>query len=413
MTLTKTGDNMTAIHTPKGFRIAGTHCGLKPEGKKDMALLVSDHPCVAAGVFTTNNVKAAPVIYDMDLLTQPGVTIRAVIANTGSANACTGDQGLANTHTSVAQVADLIGCAPENVLALSTGVIGLQLDMNAMNRGIITLADQINANTPSSNDWPDAAAAIMTTDTRPKLTSVQGDGYTITGIAKGSGMIAPNMATMLAIIATDAAIPAGMLNHALRQAAEQSFNRIVVDGDMSTNDTVLVLANGAAGGRMLTGSADEAAFTAALTELCIELAQAIVRDGEGATKFVTVQVSGAEHELSARQVAHAITTSALVKTAFYGADPNWGRILAAAGYSGVDVDPLKMSLWLLDADSRPAIQLVEGGTPRDYDEPAAIALMQTSDWGFQLDLGLGPAAFEVWTCDLSHEYVTINGHYRT
>jgi glutamate N-acetyltransferase/amino-acid N-acetyltransferase len=401
------------LHIPNRFHIAGTHCGLKPDDKKDIALLVSDQPCVAAGVFTTNKVKAAPVVYDMDLLAQPDAAIRAVIANTGSANACTRDQGLAHTRQAAAQVAALTGCAPENVLALSTGVIGLQLDMEAMDRGITALADQISRQSDPVAGWHDAAAAIMTTDTRPKLASVQGDGYTITGITKGAGMIAPNLATMLAIIATDAAIPRAMLHHALRQAVKQSFNRIVVDGDMSTNDTVLLLANGAAGGRMLTGSADEAGFTAALSDLCVELAQAIVRDGEGATKFVTLQVSGAADEASARQVAQAIATSALVKTAFYGADPNWGRILAAAGYSGVDVDPAQMALWLLDAENQPAIQLVAGGTPLDYDEPAAIALMETPEWGFRLDLGLGTAAVEIWTCDLSHEYVTINGHYRT
>jgi glutamate N-acetyltransferase/amino-acid N-acetyltransferase len=401
------------LFTPNGFRIAGTHCGLKPPGKKDIALLVSDRPCVAAGVFTTNQVKAAPVLYDMDLLARPDAHIHTVIANTGSANACTGDQGLANTQQTAAQVAELVGCAPENVLALSTGVIGLPLDMDALGRGITALVEYVGQDTVPAAGWQDAATAIMTTDTRPKLASVQGDGYTITGIAKGAGMIAPHMATMLAIIATDAAIPRAMLNRALGQAVQQSFNRIVVDGDMSTNDTVLLLANGAAGVRTLTGSADQTAFTAALTDLCIGLAQAIVRDGEGATKFVTVQVSGAADESSARQVAQAIATSALVKTAFYGADPNWGRILAAAGYSGVDVDPGRMALWLLDAENHPAIQLVEGGTPLDYDEPAAMAMMETSEWGFRLDLGLGATAVEVWTCDLSHEYVTINSHYRT
>ncbi|MBN1565301.1 MAG: bifunctional glutamate N-acetyltransferase/amino-acid acetyltransferase ArgJ [Anaerolineae bacterium] len=401
------------LHTPNGFRIAGTHCGLKPDERKDIALLVSDHPCVTAGVFTTNKMKAAPVLYDMDILAQPDAAIRAVLANTGSANACTGDPGLVNARQSAKHVADRIGCTPDNVLTLSTGVIGLPLNMDAMKRGIITLADQLSQQTDPAAGWQEAATAIMTTDTRPKIASVQGKGYTITGITKGAGMIAPNMATMLAIIATDAAIPHSALTHALRQATAQSFNRIVVDGDMSTNDTVLLLANGAAGGRTLTGSAEVAAFTAALTEVCVALAQAIVRDGEGATKFVTLQVAGATDTASARQIAQAIATSALVKTAFYGADPNWGRILAAAGYSGVDVDPARVALWLLDAQNQPAIHLVESGTPLDYDEPAAIALMQTDEWGFRLDLGLGPAEVEVWTCDLSHEYVTINGHYRT
>lgn len=395
-------------HYPAGFRLAGTHCGLKPDGKPDIALLVSDRPCAAAGVFTTNQVKAAPVIYDQAILAQPDASVRAVIANTGSANAGTGAPGLAHTRQVAAQVAAQVGGEPDQVLALSTGVIGLPLPMDAMARGIAALVPALRA-----DGWPDAAAAILTTDTRPKCASAQRDDYTITGIAKGAGMIAPNMATMLAIIATDAAIPPAMLHHALRQANAQSFNRIVVDGDMSTNDTALLLANGAAGGRTLTGSADQSAFTTALTGVCVELAQAIVRDGEGATKFVTLQVTGATDEASARTVAQAIATSPLVKTAFYGADPNWGRILAAAGYAGVPLEAPKLALWLLDAAGDPALHLVADGMPLDYDEPAAIALMSTAEWGFRLDLGLGRAAVEVWTCDLSHDYVTINGHYRT
>jgi glutamate N-acetyltransferase/amino-acid N-acetyltransferase len=392
------------VHRPKGFRVAGTHCGLKPGDKKDIALLISDRPCHAAGVFTTNCVKAAPVLYNQAILRPPGAQVRAVVANTGSANACTGDEGLANTRRTAALVADQVNCDPGEVLALSTGVIGLPLNMEAMQRGIQMLAGQLCA-----DGWEDAATAIMTTDTRPKLASVQlPAGYAITGIAKGAGMIAPNMATMLCVIATDADIPREMLARALRQAVEVSFNRIVVDGDMSTNDTVLLLANGASG-----VAVDEAGFVAALTDLCVTLAQAIVRNGEGATKFVTLSVTGAPDSQSARTVAHTIATSALVKTAFYGADPNWGRILAAAGYSGVSLDPARLALWLLDAEGQSAIHLGADGCPTDYDEPAATALMQTPEWGARLDLGLGEASAQVWTCDLSHEYVTINGHYRT
>jgi glutamate N-acetyltransferase/amino-acid N-acetyltransferase len=393
------------IHSVKGFRIAGTHCGLKPNGKPDIALLVSDRPCRAAGVFTTNKVKAAPVLYDQAILANPDAEIRAVLTNTGSANACTGAQGLDNARHTAAQVAGLIGCALDEVLTLSTGVIGLHLPMDKMIQGIQALAGMV-----APDCWQDAATAIMTTDTRPKCASVQTDaGYTITGIAKGAGMIAPNMATMLSVIATDADVPRDMLDRALSAAVGHSFNRIVVDGDMSTNDTVLLLANGASN----VAAKDEAAFTAALAEVCIQLAQAIVRDGEGATKFVTLHVTGAADEATANTVARSIATSALVKTAFYGADPNWGRILAAAGYSGVDLDPDRLALWLLDQSDTPAIQLVEGGRPLDYDEPAAIALMQTPDWGVRLDLGQGDATTWLWTCDLSHDYVTINGHYRT
>ncbi|NLE49908.1 MAG: bifunctional glutamate N-acetyltransferase/amino-acid acetyltransferase ArgJ [Chloroflexi bacterium] len=390
---------------PEGFRAAGVACGLKHDGRLDLALIASDRPCAAAGLFTTNRVKAAPVLYDQAILAAPDASIRAVIANTGSANACTGEDGLARTHHTVERAAQALGCAPHEVLALSTGVIGLPLELAPVERGIDDLRAQL-----SPDGWPAAAEAIMTTDTRPKLAGlVHPDGYTIAGIAKGAGMIAPNMATMLAVIATDAAIDRALLQQALHRATDASFNRIIVDGDMSTNDSVIALANGASGVRVT----DEDALVEALRAVCVPLAQAIVRDGEGATKFVTVHVTGAPDEASARQVAQAIGTSALVKTAFYGADPNWGRIVCAAGYSGVEIQPDRMVLWLLDADQAPAIQLVDRGVPTDYDEPAAIALMQEPEWGIRLDLGLGEAYSWIWTCDLSHDYVSINGHYRT
>jgi glutamate N-acetyltransferase/amino-acid N-acetyltransferase len=385
-----------------GFRAAGLHCGLKKDDRKDIALIVSDQPCLAAGLFTTNRVKAAPVLYDQAILAQPNPQIRAVLVNTGSANACTGEPGLANTHTSVAQVGQALGCQPDQVLALSTGVIGLPLPMDKMTQGIDQLVPILRA-----DGWDEASHAIMTTDTRPKLATYQHpDGYSLVGIAKGAGMIAPNMATMLSVIATDAVVSPDVLNHALRCAADLSFNRIIVDGDMSTNDSVIVLANGASG---ITADADS--FTQALTAVCVQLAQGIVRDGEGATKFVTLHVTGAPDEDSARQIARQIGVSPLVKTAFYGGDPNWGRILCAAGYSGIDIDPNKAALWL--SDSTRSIQLVQGGQPLNYDEPAAIQLMQGAEWDIRLDLGMGEASTYVWTCDISHEYVSINGHYRT
>jgi len=392
------------VYAPQGFRIAGTACGLKKNGNKDIALLVSDRPCQAAGVFTTNRVKAAPVLYDQAILARPGAQVRAVIANTGSANACTGEAGLENTRRTAAQVAGLFGCPPDEVLALSTGVIGLPLAMDKVTQGVQALVGLLG-----TDHWAVASESIMTTDTRPKIASVRlASGVTITGIAKGAGMIAPNMATMLSIIATDVGVSRGVLTRALASAAGLSFNRIVVDGDMSTNDTLLVLANGASGVTL-----DEVEFAEALTGVCTQLAQAIVRDGEGATKVVTVEVTGAASAASARTIARQIATSALVKTAFYGADPNWGRILCAAGYSGIDLDPARLALWLTDTHGKPMLQLVEGGSPLDYDEPAAISLMQTPEWGVRLDLGAGTAHALVWTCDLSHEYVTINGHYRT
>ncbi|NDJ75907.1 MAG: bifunctional glutamate N-acetyltransferase/amino-acid acetyltransferase ArgJ, partial [Chloroflexi bacterium] len=368
-----------AVYTVKGFQLAGVHCGLKPEGAKDIALLISDQPCTAAGVFTTNQVKAAPVLVDQAVLAAENAQVRAVIANTGSANACTGELGMANARQTAQTVAERVGCTPDEVLVLSTGVIGMQLPMERITSGIGALAPQV-----SPDGWADAAHAIMTTDTRPKLASVQTPaGYTITGMAKGSGMIAPNMATMLAVIATDAAVPRNVLDRALRHAVDASFNHVVVDGDMSTNDTVLALANGASG--VTVG--DETVFTGGLIDVCTQLAQAIVRDGEGATKFVTLYVTGAPDEATAKTVADHIATSALVKTAFYGADPNWGRILCAAGYAGVPLDPARLGLWLLDGKGTPAIQLVDGGTPLDYDEPAAIRLMEGAEWGVRLDLG--------------------------
>ena len=395
---------MTNYHV-QGFRTAGIHCGLKRDDRKDMALVLSDTSCHVAGVFTTNRVKAAPVLYDQALLARPDVTVRAVVVNTGSANACTGDPGLAAARQTAETAAAALGCAVDEVLVLSTGVIGLPLPMDRIDEGIRLLVEDLD-----SGSWDDAAAAIMTTDTRPKLASAElPGGAHIVGIAKGAGMIAPNMATMLSVIVTDAAVPNAILDRALKTAVQTSFNRIVVDGDMSTNDTLLVLANGAAG----VAIDDEVVFIQALSDVCVQLAQAIVRDGEGATKFVTLEVTGASDAATARTVARQIATSALVKTAFYGADPNWGRIVCAAGYSGVDLDQSRLSLWLVDAAGSVVMQLVAAGQPTAYDEPAAIALMQGPEWGIRLDLGMGNTSTQVWTCDLSHDYVTINGHYRT
>ncbi len=379
----------------KGFRWAGVSCGLKKDGALDLALIVSDVPCAVAGVFTTNRVKAAPVLWDRDIV-QAGRPVRAVIANAGNANACTGAQGLADARAMAERVAQAIDCAPEEVLVLSTGVIGVPLPMDIVLPGIDAAARALHA-----NGWDDAAHAIMTTDTRPKIASRQVDGGTIAGIAKGAGMIAPNMATMLSVVVTDAGAPHPQ--DVLNRAVGGSFNRIVVDGDMSTNDSVLLLANGASG--------VDAPIDNSLAAVCVELATGIVRDGEGATKLVTVAVEGAAGESDARAVAQAIATSPLCKTAFYGADPNWGRFVCAAGYAGVDLDPDQLKLWL-EKDGA-SLLLFEDGLPAHYDEAAAQALMQSAEWTVRLDLGMGAASSWVWTCDLSHEYVTINGHYRT
>ncbi len=400
---------LAALAQVRGFSAAGVHCGLKAGDALDLALVASDRPCAAAGVFTANRVKAAPVRYDQAALARNASDVRAVVVNAGCANACTGAQGQVNAVRTAQAAARALGVAPEGVLVLSTGVIGVQLDMQTMEAGIPAAAAHLSA-----AGWPDAARAIMTTDTRPKASCRAVDGYRVGGVAKGAGMIAPNLATMLCVLVADVALPAVDLQRALAAAVEVSFNHIVVDGDMSTNDTVLLLANGASG-VVLEGDAPYA-FQAALTEVCVELAQDLVRDAEGATRFVTLRVTGAPDASAARQVAHAIATSPLVKTAIYGGDPNWGRVLAAAGRSGVPVEAERLSLRLAsysDTQAIPALQLVENGAPVDYDEALAVALMRAPEIEFSLDLGMGKAEATVWTCDLSHDYVTINGHYRT
>ena len=391
---------------PTGFQAAGLHSGIKPDAALDLALIYSQFPCSAVGIFTTNQVQAAPVIYDREILAR-SADVQAVVINSGNANACTGKAGLDNTRQMAVQAAEACRLPPDSALVLSTGVIGVPLLMDKLLPGIRAAARAL-----SPQGWTAAAQAIMTTDTRPKMAArTARAGYTIAGIAKGSGMIAPNMATMLAVIATDAVVPAAHLQDLLHSAARLSFNRIVVDGDMSTNDTVLLLANGAA--RIQIGDEQRDEFETLLQEVCTELAQAIVRDGEGATKFVQLRVTGAVDPVSAAQVGRAIATSPLCKTAFYGADPNWGRILCAAGYAGVPLDAGQISLWIEKLDGSPAIQLVAQGEPVPFDEQQAAALMQLPEWQVRLDLGSGAHEAVLWTCDLSEAYIHINGHYRT
>ncbi len=403
----------TIIAPVRGFTVAGVPAGIRKSGRRDMALIASAVPCAAAGVFTTNQVKAAPVLLDQTHLAANPAGMRAIVVNSGVANACTGAQGLADAAASAALVAAALGCRAEDVFVLSTGVIGVPLPMERIAAGISALAGNL-----APDGWAAAADAILTTDTVPKTASVRvqtpdGD-YTIAAIAKGAGMIAPNMATMLAVIATDAALSPAALQAALSAASRLSFNRIVVDGDMSTNDTVLALANGASGVTVTDGDG-LAAFQAALTAVCTELAKDIVMDGEGATRFITLHVSGAPDEEAARQVAMAIATSPLVKTAFYGGDANWGRILAAAGRAGVLLDAGRLALWIApgESDCADGLQLVADGSPTAYSEDAAAAIMAAPEVSARLDLGLGAASCTVWTCDLSHDYVSINGHYRT
>lgn len=403
-----------SIDSVAGFHVAGVHAGLKKAGALDFSLVVSDVDCVAAGVFTRNKVKAAPVLLDMERLAANPQSIRAVATNTVSANACTGSVGLENARATSDMVAAALDIEAEQVLVMSTGVIGTHLPMDKIARGV----ELSSANLGS--DWRAAAAAIMTTDTRPKLGSVRVEsgsgGYTLAGMVKGAGMIAPNMATMLSVIVTDAALSASVAKQALRSATQESFNRIVVDGDTSTNDTVLLLANGASG---LSATADQelAAFQDALKALCRYLAQEVVRDGEGVTKFVTLDVINADSEASAERIGQTIGASLLTKSAFYGSDANWGRIVAAAGRAGAPFDPDSASLRVAagesPADEFPGLEIFSGGMPTDYQEAAAAAIMAEPSITFTLDCGLGAGCATIWTCDISHDYISINGDYRS
>ncbi len=408
-------DVQAAIASVKGFKVSGVHAGLKADGALDMALIYSETPCMAAGVFTTNLMKAAPVLVDQETLAKNSTHIRAVIVNTKCANACTGQQGIDNARQMQRWTAERLGISEDEVLVMSTGVIGTQLPMEKIQRGIGLAVDALGA-----ENWEAAARGIMTTDTRPKLASYRApQGYSIAGIAKGAGMIAPNMATMLGLIVTDATAnypePAAHIRNPdlgdmLHSGAEYSFNRIAVDGDTSTNDTVLMLANGASG---ISARYNE--LSDQLDPVCAHLAKAVVRDGEGATKFITIHISHAFDYDDARSIANTIATSPLVKTAFYGGDANWGRIVAAAGRSSAKLDPNKLKLWISRGEQLAReLLLFENGMPTAYDENEASAIMREPSIVVELDCGSGePNGYTVWTCDLSHDYVSINGHYRS
>ncbi|MBA3870933.1 MAG: bifunctional glutamate N-acetyltransferase/amino-acid acetyltransferase ArgJ [Anaerolineae bacterium] len=398
-----------------GFRVAGVHSGLKKNDALDMTLIFSEAPCVAAGVFTTNYMKAAPVLFDMEQLQGNKDHIRAVTINTKCANACTGDVGLANAREMARLTAEKIGCAVDEVLVMSTGVIGSQLPMDKITHGIELASASLG------NNWSDAAAGIMTTDTRPKMASVKvttpdGKTYNIAGIAKGAGMIAPNMATLLSVVVTDATLSVDTAKGVLQSASETTFNRVVVDGDMSTNDTLLLLANGLSG-VTLQSPDDFTAFHEALAAVCRKLAQDIVRDGEGVTKFITLTVKGAPSPEAAHQIANTIATSPLVKTAFFGNDANWGRIVAAAGRAGIPIVPEHVKLWIAPGETEDfnlgSLLLFADGIPSGYGEEQASAIFKEASASILLDLGAGNGSATVWTCDLSHDYVSINGDYRS
>ncbi len=393
------------VTAAKGFSAAGIHAGFK-KAKKDLTLLVSDKPASAAGVFTSNKVAAAPVVIDQDQL-RKSPTQRAILINSGSANACTGSRGMTDGLQCIEWAASKLGIPGDQVLICSTGVIGMPLDMGKMSSGLELAAKEL-----SPANHLEAAQAIMTTDTFAKEYAVElsigGRPVVIGGMAKGSGMIKPNMATMLGFVTSDATIDPGLLQTLLKACVEKSFNRISVDNDTSTNDTVLVLANGCSGTPEIKAGTEACReFKQGLFQVCLALARMIVKDGEGATKLIGIKVKGARNEAEALQAARSIADSMLVKTAIHGEDANWGRIIAAVGYSGIDFDPEQVGLTIGDLDIlQPGYQVV-------FAEAEAKAVLAKDEIDLCVDLHQGLAEEQVWTSDLSKDYVAINGSYRS
>jgi len=394
----------SGVTAPLGFRAAAGAAGIKP-GRPDLALVVADELANAAGVFTTNLAQAAPVIVSRQHLASGRA--RAIVANAGCANAGTGEPGLADARETAALVAHALGCRPEEVLVASTGVIGVRLPMPSLGAGIAELASRL-----SREGGGEAARAILTTDTKAKEVAVDfrvGDKACCVGaMAKGAGMIAPNLATMLAFFTTDAAVAAPLLHQALLSAVGASLNRITVDGDTSTNDCAVILASGASGAEPITsrGPAYDV-FAAALGQAALRLAEMLVRDGEGATRIAEVLVEGARSTADAERIARTVAESPLVKTALHGGDPNWGRLLAAAGRAGAAFDVSRVSIWIGD------VHVTEGGAVRDYEEKLAAAAMREDPVRFRIRLGEGDASSWMWTSDFSRGYVDINAHYRS
>jgi len=394
--------------TPRGFKAAGVACGIKTHaGVRDLGLLVADTPATAAAIFTTNKVVAAPVILGRETI-RAG-RLRAVVVNSGNANACTGERGMADARTMGRLAAEAVGAAPGDVLVSSTGIIGHPLPMDRITAGIAQAAKRL-ASTPAAAEA--FAEAIMTTDTVKKTAAARGRigsaDVTVAGVCKGAGMISPAMATMLAYLTSDARIGREALRSALRAAADASFNAITVDGHTSTNDTVAVLASGAAGGpEIAEDTAEFDRFASLLAGVCVELALKIVADGEGATRVVEVRVEGARTEADAALAARAVANSPLVKCAVHGGDPNWGRVVSAVGYSGAAFDADKLRHWIGD-------ELVfADGMPTQYDLARCREHMAGNHVLLRADLGAGMAAYTCTTCDLSREYVTINADYHT
>jgi len=394
------------VTTPKGFLAGATCAGLKKkvEGALDLAILSAEVPCAGAALFTTNRIKAAPVVLSRQRL-QSG-KVSAIVVNSGCANACVGEVGLGDAAEMTDLAARNLGVSPETVLVASTGVIGKRLPMGLINPGIKRIK-------VSRDGGHKLARAIMTTDTVPKeaavAVSADGGEFVIGGTVKGSGMLHPNLATFLCFLTTDAAAEPDFLKHALRKTADVSFNMVSIDGDTSTNDMVLIMADGMAdGGRTISpGSQQAEVFQAALNHLCIHLAKSIARDGEGASQLIEVNVSGASSFADAGLVARTIAGSPLVKTAVHGNDPNWGRIIAAAGRSGVEVVESRINL------SIGGICLLKAGCPVSFNEADVVRALGSSEVAINLELNLGTAKATAWGCDLSGEYVAINSEYTT
>lgn len=389
---------------PAGFRFAGVACGIKESGNRDLVLVVSDVDAAAAGVFTTNRVCAAPVTACRRRL--PATAIRGIVINSGNANACTGEQGQADAEQMTALVAQRIGCEASQVLVCSTGVIGRLLPMSKIAAGVADAYPQLIGGPDGLHV---AATGIMTTDTRPKVASrsvqLAGGSANVLGFAKGAAMIGPNMATMLAFIMTDAKADSALLDRSLRAAVDKSFHCVSVEGHTSTNDTVLLLANGASGASV-AGSED--LFAEAVAEVCMDLAEAIADDAEGASHKVTIDVTGTRDDAEARRIAKTVAESALVKTAIYGNDPNWGRICSAAGYAGVEFHERDLSLRVNGT------LLYDRGTPTQFDEADESASMrQSRQTHIELILTLGEGRCRFWTCDLTTEYIHLNADYTT
>ncbi len=393
----------TGITVAEGFSAAGVHCGIR-KAHADLALIASDREASAAAVFTRNRVVAAPIVVARECLERSAGIARAIVVNSGNANACTGPEGLAAARRTVEETARLLGVPETQVLVASTGVIGQRLAVERLVDGLPRAVAAL-----SIEGGADAAEAILTTDTRTKETvrrvATRQGGYVVGGMAKGSGMIHPDMATTLGFVTTDAAVPPATLRACLRRAIEASFNRISVDGDTSTNDMVAVLANGASGVEVDAGGTE--AFENALTGVLVDLAKAVARDGEGATKLIEVDVRGARDDADALRVARTISGSPLVKTAVHGADANWGRIVAAAGRAGAEVEPETMRVAIS------GVEVLRPGFVSQFSEEEARARMLRDTVVLEVDLGLGEGRAVTWTCDLTHGYVDINASYRT